>query len=60
MEGPKRSRKFRNYSHVCIPSSWGILVYKEVTSSVTNKVPGGSGGNLRSLLKQSVVFRIYD
>ena len=48
VEGTKCSRKFRNSSHALIPSLWGMLVYKEVTSSVTSKVPGGSDGNLLS------------
>ena len=37
-----------------------MLVYKEVTSSVTNRVPGGSGSNLLSLFKKSVVSRMND
>ena len=60
VEGTLCSREFRNYLHVCIPSSWGILVYKEVTSSVTNRVSGGSGGNLLSLLKKTVVSWMND
>ena len=35
-------------------------MYKEETSNVTIKVPGGSDGNLLSLFKKSVVSRIYD
>ena len=35
-------------------------MYKEETSNVIIKVPGGSGGNLLSLFKKSVVPRIYD
>ena len=38
VEGTKRSRKFRNSSQVLIFSLWGMLVYKEKTSSVTIKV----------------------
>ena len=52
--------RFRNSSQVFIPSSWGTLVYKEDTSSVTIKVPGGSGGNILSLFMKSVVSQIYD
>ena len=52
------SHIFRNSSHAVAPSSWEMLVYKEETSSVTSKVPGGSGGNLLSLLRKSVVSRI--
>ena len=29
---------------VLMPSSWGIFVYKEVTSAVTKMAPGGRGG----------------
>ena len=35
-------------------------MYKDDTSSVTSKVPGGSNGNLLSLLIKSVVSRMYD
>ena len=35
-------------------------MYKEVTSSVTSKVSGGSKGSLRSLFKKSVVSRMFD
>ena len=35
-------------------------MYKEETSSVTIKVPGGSGSSLLSLFKKSGVSQIYD
>ena len=35
-------------------------MYKAETSSVAIKVPGGSGSNLLSLFKKSVVSQIYD
>ena len=37
-----------------------MLVYKEETSRVTIKVPGGGGGNLLSLFIKSVVSCMYD
>ena len=35
-------------------------MYKEETSNVIIKVPGGSGGSLLTLFKKSVFSRIYD
>ena len=60
VEGTESSREFRNSPQVFIPSSWGMLVYKEEMSSVTIKVPGGSGSSLLGLFNKSVVSRIYD
>ena len=54
----KWSRMFRNSLHAVIPPLWGILVYKNDTSIVTSKVPGGSSGNLVSLVIKSVVSRM--
>ena len=55
VEGIKCSCKFRNSLHALIPILWGMLVYKEVTSCVTGKVPGSSNGNHLSLFIKSVV-----
>ena len=60
VEGTKWSLMFRNSSHAVIPSSCGMLVYNDDTSSVTSKVPGGSTSSLLSLLIKSEVSQMYD
>ena len=50
----------RNSLHVATPSSCGMLVYSDTTSSITNKVPDGSDGSSRSLLMECVVSRMKD
>ena len=43
-----------------MPSSWGILVYRDLTSMVTRRASGGKGGRERTIWRKCVVFLIYD
>ena len=43
-----------------IPSRFGMLVYKLLTSAVLRDVPAGSLPKLTSLFMKSVVFLMYD
>ena len=49
-----------NLRATSIPSSWGMLEYKEETSAVTRRDPLGSEGTFRSLLMKSLVSLIYE
>ena len=43
-----------------LPSSVGMLVYRDVTSSVTNRVPGGILPSVDIFCRKSVVSLMYD
>ena len=39
---------WRAFLHADMPSLWGILVYRELTSKVTSMHPGGEAGSAAS------------
>ena len=51
---------FSNSLQASAPSSWGILVYRERTSNVTNRLPGGTLTTDLHFNRNSVVSLIYD
>ena len=53
-------RESRRVLQAAIPSLWGMLVYRPVTSAVHMKLSGGRDPTVRIFLRKCVVSYIYE